>query len=305
MSTSVVCMLLLTACFVSCLARSHPPALTEVEGLVNKGKSALMFSNAPDICFIRDIPQKEQFWRARGCKNGVVLVLLLLACLSSSLATRRGHRPQKEDVLVHKEGDVKQEDGSNAHLSKLSDVDCLFEQDTTTFADGSTSAVLKDYESGQSVVVFSKKPDVCYVRDISRREMARQAAQCRGGVVSEKPGSRAGQDRIYVEGGELTLADLSPVLAEACNDSSVLIYLKKAHPSLPSSSPAPTESSLKDVARRSCIITRKYVCGPVTFNCRDVCTKYGWWTGKNKCKRKERRCDKGEKCYDKIYKSCI
>nr|KAG5690149.1 hypothetical protein BaRGS_013606 [Batillaria attramentaria] len=195
-----------------------------------------MFSNAPDICFIRDIPQKEQFWRARGCKNGVV------------------------------EGDVKQEDGSNAHLSKLSDVDCLFEQDTTTFADGSTSAVLKDYES---------------------------------------PGSRAGQDRIYVEGGELTLADLSPVLAEACNDSSVLIYLKKAHPSLPSSSPAPTESSLKDVARRSCIITRKYVCGPVTFNCRDVCTKYGWWTGKNKCKRKERRCDKGEKCYDKIYKSCI
>nr|KAG5690147.1 hypothetical protein BaRGS_013604 [Batillaria attramentaria] len=124
--------------------------------------------------------------------------------------------------LVHNNAGVALPDGRSAQVSKTSDVDCEFQEDTTTFPDGSTSSILKDFELGKSALILSNQPDVCYIRELTQGQITSHAKRCRAGVVLVKPDMLPSGPKSYVEGGELTADDLSPELAEFCGDRRIV-----------------------------------------------------------------------------------
>nr|KAG5690158.1 hypothetical protein BaRGS_013615 [Batillaria attramentaria] len=132
--------------------------------------------------------------------------------------------------------------------------------------------VMKLYLStGKSVLLDSKDPDVCYVRDIPKEEMAKHAKDCAGDHAAQKDDATADVGKTYVDGKELVEADLSDRLAEACEGRRLVALVQ--------------------------IVTAVggTTCTPYK-DCEQVCVKEGWWFRSGQCKRYEKMCDQKESC---------
>lgn len=210
--------------------------------------------------------------------------LLLVACSSFLL-----DKVSAERNIVSTDDEVTLPDGRKAQVSVTSDEDCKFKKESTTLDDGSTSDILKDFEEGQSSLLLSKQPDVCYIRDIPQGELSSHRRRCIHGQVFVKPDSSLPGARTYVEGNSLNATDLSDVLAEFCGDRRIVELVVAVSP--PSSG-----------GRKRCLETIVRVCQNVLCCCHDVCVKYGWLFRANKCVRTENQCGTSEKCENKIEK---
>lgn len=210
---------------------------------------------------------------------------LLLVCVTSALCddapTGTG--------MVQKSGQVKQKDGSVSRLTKLSDVDCHLEQDTTTDQDGAVSTIIIDYDKGKSVLLKSQAPDVCYVRDIPQDEMQAQEEHCEDGQTPLKPGSLR-EERVYREGGEVTQDVLSQDLAEPCKGRRLVALIEVTDKESDAASSAPD--------KRSCATTMRTECRNEPVGCGTHCVRYGWWWGANTCKEYKYQCEYGNRCDD-------
>ncbi|KAK7474476.1 hypothetical protein BaRGS_00034298 [Batillaria attramentaria] len=110
----------------------------------------------------------------------------MFVMLGICVAVSHGGTVAFGEGFVQTEAEEVHPDGTVVHLSKTSDVDCTFEQDTATLEDGYVSVILKDFTVGKSVLLDSKDPDVCYVRDIPKEEMAKHAKDCAGDHAAQK-----------------------------------------------------------------------------------------------------------------------